>query len=377
MMSGAPLRIVHCFRSPVGGIFRHVRDLTATQADAGHSVGIVCDSTTGGKLEDELFEGLRNHLALGLTRIPIERRVGASDFGSARRAYSAISRLRPDVLHGHGAKGGVFARTFGSRLRVTGSRVARVYSPHGGSLHYDAATARGRIIFAAERALEFLSDSIIFVSAYERDVYSAKVGPPRCRSALVYNGLNPEEFAPVPPDLDAADFLYIGMMRDLKGPDIFIEALARAEAASGRRISAAMVGDGPDRARYIAQAESLGLSDRVQFLMPMTAREAFCLGRCVVVPSRAEAMPYIVLETLAAAMPIIATRVGGIPEALGEFSPALVPPDADAVAQNMLAFLDSPFQYSDFMPARDEVKRRFSAAAMADAIEAAYRLTLG
>ena len=45
------LRIVHCFRAPVGGVFRHVRDLAVAQAAAGHQVGFICDSTTGGALE--------------------------------------------------------------------------------------------------------------------------------------------------------------------------------------------------------------------------------------------------------------------------------------------------------------------------------------
>ncbi|MCC6203462.1 MAG: glycosyltransferase family 1 protein, partial [Hyphomicrobiales bacterium] len=53
-MSTTPLRIVHCFRSPVGGIFRHVRDLTEAQVAAGHQIGIVCDSTTGGAYEEQL-----------------------------------------------------------------------------------------------------------------------------------------------------------------------------------------------------------------------------------------------------------------------------------------------------------------------------------
>jgi glycosyltransferase involved in cell wall biosynthesis len=376
MTSGTPLRIVHCFRSPVGGIFRHVRDLAAAQAEAGHQIGIVCDSSTGGKLEDHLFNEIRGSLALGLTRMPIERRIGVSDIGAAWRAFSAIRKLRPDVIHGHGAKGGVYSRMFGSLLRVSGSRVARLYSPHGGSLHYDAETLKGRMIFAAERGLEHLTDTIIFVSAFEREVYTAKVGPPRCRSTLVHNGLNPRDFERIPPNADAADFLFIGMMRDLKGPDIFIDAIAKAEAWTGLHTSAVLIGDGPDRDRYIAQAARLGLSDRVRFLMPMPARDAFRLGRCVVVSSRAEAMPYIVLETLAAGRSIIATRVGGIPEALGERSPALVPPDSEAVAQNMLTFLDSPAGYSEFMPSREELERRFSAAAMATSIEDAYRQAL-
>ena len=64
------LRIVHCFRSPVGGIFRHVRDLAEAQAEAGHEVGVVCDSTTGGDYEDRLFEQIAPVLALGVKRTP-------------------------------------------------------------------------------------------------------------------------------------------------------------------------------------------------------------------------------------------------------------------------------------------------------------------
>ena len=59
------LRIVHCFRSPVGGIFRHVRDLAEAQVAAGHLVGIVCDSTTGGDFEEHLFEEMKP-MALGV-----------------------------------------------------------------------------------------------------------------------------------------------------------------------------------------------------------------------------------------------------------------------------------------------------------------------
>lgn len=360
----------------MGGIFRHVRDLTEAQAHAGHQIGIVCDSSTGGRLEDHLFEEIRGSLSLGLTRIPIERRIGPGDLLAARRAYLAIKKLQPNVLHGHGAKGGAYSRMFGSRLRVSGSRVARIYSPHGGSLHYDATTWAGRLIFAAERGLELMTDTIIFVSAYEREVYRSKVGAPRCRSALVYNGLGEADFVPVVPNNDAADFLFIGMMRDLKGPDIFIDALARAGAASGRTISAVIVGDGADRERYMALANSLGLADRVRFLMPMPSREAFRLAHCVVVPSRAEAMPYIVLETLAAGRPIIASRVGGIPEVLGTGSPALVAPDAGRLADKMQEVIADRSRYAGLMPARDDLKARFSVSAMATAIEGVYRTAL-
>src|SRR5690606_171312 len=100
----------------------------------------------------------------------------------------------------------------------------RFYTAHGGSLHYDQATAAGRVLFTLERLMDRFTDHIFFVSEFERRAFQEKIGTPRASSSLVYNGLGPSEFAPVDPVPGAADFLFIGMMRDLKGPDIFIDA---------------------------------------------------------------------------------------------------------------------------------------------------------
>lgn len=368
----ANLRIVHCFRSPVGGIFRHVRDLAEAQVAAGHSVGIVCDSTTGGGYEEWLFEAMRDSLALGIHRTPMQRHVGPGDLASAWRTYRIIKELRPDVLHGHGAKGGAYARLFGSLLRVSRSRVARLYSPHGGSLHYDETTATGKLFFGLEYSMARFTDCLLFVSEYERRTYRRKVGEPPTPNRLVYNGLRAAEFEPVMTAADAADLIYIGMMRDLKGPDIFIDALALAGVAMGRPLSAVMVGDGDDLPRYRAQVERLGLKNSVRFLPPMPAREAFALAELIVVPSRAEAMPYIVLEALAAGRPMIATAVGGIPEIFGEDSPALIRPNPGQLADKVgMAFKDLD-AYRQAMPQADELKARFGADVMAAEIERAY-----
>ncbi|MFD2058864.1 glycosyltransferase family 4 protein [Mesorhizobium calcicola] len=366
------LRIVHCFRSPVGGIFRHVRDLTEAQVAAGHSVGIVCDSTTGGAFEEHLFDQMKDMLALGIHRTPMQRHVGLGDLASALRTYGIIKELRPDVLHGHGAKGGAYARLFGSLLRVSRSRVARLYSPHGGSLHYDENTTTGKLFFALERFMARFTDCLLFVSDYERHTYRRKVGEPPIPNTLVYNGLRAAEFEPVPSKPDAADLLYIGMMRDLKGPDIFIDALANVGPRIGRALTAVMVGDGDDLPRYHAQVKRLGLESHVRFLPPMPAREAFALAALIIVPSRAEAMPYIVLETLAAGKPMIATSVGGIPEIFGTGSPALIRPDPVELSDKMHQALVDPAAYRKLMPDGASLKARFGADVMAADIEKAY-----
>ena len=366
------LRIVHCFRSPVGGIFRHVRDLAEAQVAAGHLVGIVCDSTTGGDFEERLFEELEPRLALGVSRTPMQRHIGPGDIAAAWRAYGIIKKLQPDILHGHGAKGGVYSRMFGSLLRVFRSRVARLYTAHGGSLHYDERTATGKLFFALERLMTRFTDYILFVSEYERGAYHRKVGKPDRPSGLVYNGLREAEFEKVAAAPDAADFLFIGMMRDLKGPDLFIDALAQVEMRLGRKVSAVMVGDGEHLPRYEMQVRRLGLDDRVRFLKPMPARQAFALARTIVVPSRAEAMPYIVLEALAAGKPMIATAVGGIPEIFGAGAPVIARPDAGELAARMADALADPAAFAAHMPDAAELKTRFGADTMADEIEKAY-----
>ena len=369
-----PLRILHCFRSPVGGIFRHVRDLAEAHANAGHQVGILCDSTTGGAYEDRLFEDIMPYLALGLTRLPIRRSLGLSDISAAWKTFGEVKNLQPDVLHGHGAKGGAFVRLVGSRLRVSRSCVARFYSPHGGSLHYNERTLRGQAYFAIERLLERWTDALVFVSDNERRTYEAKIGTPRAPWRLIHNGLRAHEFEPVENTADAVDFLYIGMMRDLKGPDVFIEAMRRAEQLTRRPLRGIMVGDGEDKPRYQARLDTLGMGERVKMREAMPAREAFALARTVVIPSRAESMPYIVLEAVAAGKPVISARVGGIPEIVGQDFAGFVPPgDSEALANAMAHAISEPQWLADAMPEMGAFRDTFSAQTMAGKMSELYQ----
>jgi glycosyltransferase involved in cell wall biosynthesis len=377
MTTGEPLRILHCFRSPIGGIFRHVRDLVEEHRAAGHEVGILCDSSTGGEYEDRLFESIKPQLSLGLTRLPMQRGISPTDVAALLKSYRHIKSLRPDVLHGHGAKGGAMVRMIGSVLRVNRYCVARVYSPHGGSLHFQRGTLAGQVVLRLERLQERFGDAIVFVCDYERRTYEAKVGKPQIPSRVVYNGINETEFDPVAATPDAANFLYIGMLRDLKGPDVFIEAFRRVETQVGRPLTALVVGDGPDEARYRTMIAGLGLASRIRMMPAMPARKAFGLAKVVVVPSRAEAMPYIVLEALAAGKPLIASRVGGIPEVLGETSEALtIPGDVEDLARVMTDAASQGDWQQRIMPRSEALKSVFSAPVMAREMLDVYRNVL-
>jgi glycosyltransferase involved in cell wall biosynthesis len=371
-MSGAdrPLKILHVLRSPVGGLFRHVIDLAQAQSARGHQVGVVADLSTGGARAEAAFAALEPQLALGLTRVPMSRHIGMSDLAAQRHVAARARTAHVDVLHGHGAKGGAYAR-------LAGSGAVRVYTPHGGSLHYDRGSAVGFIYLTLEQVLMARTELFLFESRYGRDAFAAKIGTPRALVRVVHNGVTAQEFAEVTPNGDATDIVFIGELRVLKGVDVLLEAMAQL-ARDGRTVSATVIGDGPDAAAFRQQAERLGLSGAVRFLGPMPARAGFALGRLMVAPSRAESLPYIILETAAAAVPLITTHVGGIPEVFGPQSPRLVPPgDTHALAQAISSALADPAAMrNEALTLRARVRAEFSAAVMADGVLAAYREAL-
>jgi glycosyltransferase involved in cell wall biosynthesis len=371
------LKIVHVVRSPIGGIFRHIVDLVDAQTRAGHDVGIICDSLTGGRFEDGVIANMVSKLALGAVRFPMRRSVSLSDFVAVRRVLDHLRKVTPDVLHCHGAKGGAYGRLIAAWL---GRRrpIASIYAPHGGSLHYDEHSFEGRFYFRIERMLERVTDALVHVSAYEAEVYRHKVGMPRCRAAVIRNGLREEEFAPVTPRNDARDLLFLGMLRDLKGVDIFLEAVAKLDQTYGRKLTAHVIGQAEEPGRYEAVAASLGIADRVAFSDPVPTRDAFASARMIVVPSRAESMPYVVLEAIAAGMPIVASDVGGIPEIFGPAAGALVPPgDAGALAHAIDDALSDPRRTDAEAAARRAwLHPRFNIATMQNKVEALYRQML-
>jgi glycosyltransferase involved in cell wall biosynthesis len=368
------LKIVHVVRAPIGGIFRHIVDLADAQATAGHAVGIICDSTTGGRFEDDIIAKAAPRLALGATRFPMRRRVSLADIATARTVLAHLTGLSPDILHCHGAKGGAYGRLIAAWLGRK-RPIACVYAPHGGTLHYDQDTIEGKIYFRIERMLERFTDALVHVSAFEAETYRRKIGVPRCQAVVIRNGLREEEFTPVVPRPDARDLLFLGMIRDLKGTDIFLEAIAKIEQRYRRGVTAHVVGQAEEPERYRALAQTLGIADRVAFSEPMPAREAFAGTRIIVVPSRAESMPYVVLEAIAAGVPIVATRVGGIPEIFGPAADELVVPgDAGALAQAIEDMLAHPGRIAAGVAAkRDWLRPRFHIEAMRGEIEALYR----
>jgi glycosyltransferase involved in cell wall biosynthesis len=361
-----PLRILHVLRAPVGGLFRHVADLARGQLARGHQVGLIVDSAAGGSRAEAMLSDLAAHLGLGLTRVAMSRHIGWRDLSALGHVARRVSEAALDVVHGHGAKGGAYAR-------LVHGRAVRAYTPHGGSLHFERRSPLGFAYLALERVLARRTELLLFESAFAREVFLAKVGEIRAVARVVHNGLTAAEFEAIEPIGEAADFVFVGELRALKGVHVLIEALAKL-AAMRRSVRAVIVGGGPDAQEFAALARARRIDRFVRFQGPLPAREAFRLGRVLVVPSLAESLPYVVLEAAAAAVPLVATRVGGIPEIFGPHSGRLIPPgDAAALSAAMARALDDPgAHHAAALELRQRVRAEFSADVMVEQVLGAY-----
>ncbi|HRK24478.1 MAG TPA: glycosyltransferase [Beijerinckiaceae bacterium] len=308
-----PLRILFVFRAPVGGLFRQVIDLIRYQSRSGHQIGIICDSLTGGARALELFEELGPMCPLGIHRMPMHRNPHPSDLTNIRAIAAIVREKNVDVLHGHGSKGGLYARIDAAFRR---SGPIRAYTPHGGSFNYEPGTLIHSAYMLVERFLERGTDVFTFESQYIANRFYTECGKTDRLVHVTLNGLYPHEFEPRQTIANPTDILFIGELRAAKGIDMLLQALSRLRQ-QGKPITTTIIGGGPDEGLLRAMVLDLGIHDQVIFTGPMVGSEGLKRGRIMVVPSRAESLPYIVLEAVGAQVPLITTNVGGIPEIVG------------------------------------------------------------
>jgi len=364
-----PARILHVFRIPVGGLFRHVCDLAAEQKKAGHKVGIICAAASSDEIAARKLTELARHCELGIHTLPMNRLPGFRDAANLLRISALVHRLNADVVHGHGSKGGAYIRLM---PRFVGG--IRVYTPHGGSLHFDPRTLSGFLFLNVEKIIRLRTDAFIFESEFSLQAFMRKVGDPSTFFSVIHNGVNENEFEIVEESEGIADFVFVGELRELKG----IGTLIDAATLSGHPIHLRIVGSGPEREQFEAQAKSVPNCVKIEFLGSMPARDAFALGRTVVVPSHLDSLPYIVLEAAAAGKPVIATRVGGMAEIFGPDSNSLIEArDVGGLADRLRHAINHTDEMKQLAGRlRDRVQIEFSAEQMSESVNSLYQRLL-
>ena len=365
-------RILHCLRAPVGGLFRHVRDLANAQTALGYDVGILCDDQSENSLTQAALSELDRTLALGVYCTSMPRQFGIDDVRAYRYTCELARDLDVGLLHGHGAKGGAYARLAARSLTKRREKICSIYTPHGGSLHFSSSTLKGRTFMAMERYLARVGDGIIFESAFAQNVYREKVGDARGLECVIANGLLEHEFQRPILRQDSTDLLFVGELRQLKGVDVLLRALAQLKESVF--VSLTIVGEGGEEPALREMCTSFGLDDQVRFVGAMPMAHALEMGRCLVVPSRAESLPYVVLEAAAGEVPLIATDVGGIPEIVAGSDTKLVPADDAPALSAAIHTVVTDWHAAEQRASRllSLVAQRFTVSVMTSSINAFY-----
>ena len=190
----------------------------------------------------------------------------------------------------------------------------------------------------------------------------------------VFNGVTANEFDAVVKADDGTDLIYVGEFRHIKGADLLLDAVAKLRAG-GRPVTLTLAGDGEESASLKAQVEQLRLGDAVRFIGHVKARYGFSKGSLLVVPSRGDSMPYVVIEAAAAGIPMVAANVGGIPEIFGPHGDALfAPSNAAAMGDAIETALKDPAAAKERAKSlRERIFQHFSQKAMVEGVFAGYR----
>ncbi|MCL6706735.1 glycosyltransferase family 4 protein [Pseudomonas sp. R2.Fl] len=338
-----PLRLLQVLEPSGGGSGRHFVDLCGELQQRGHAVTAVYSPV---RAEERFVEELHS---LGLTRIiplAMKRAVGPWDAGAWLGLQRIIRDHGPfDVIHGHSSKAGAL-----TRARLPGPHVPRVYTPHAYRTMDPTLGKTGRFLFGTIEAVlgKYFSDRVICVSEDER-AHALSLGIPDDRLRVIVNGVRqpPEQdrvtlrqMLDVPPD--ALVFGFVGRLSAQKACQRLVEAFVMISAL----VPAAylvMIGFGEMEADVRSRLDNAGLSDRFRLRHDIPGSMAMGAFDVLTMPSRYEAMSYVMLEAAAAAKPMILTRVGGSANVVDDgLNGVLVPnqDDPSALADAMLAFLD-------------------------------------
>jgi glycosyltransferase involved in cell wall biosynthesis len=315
---------------------RVVEMLAVGQAEHSHAVRVAAVVTPDSAAKVE-----RYLLALGAGGIPVHR-VEVAGRGYARESAMVadlVREFRPDVVHSHGYRTDV----------VDGPRVRRQGTPFVVTAHgYTGGGFRNHVYEWIQRRSLKRCDAVVAVSRPLQQEL-ARAGIARDRLHLVVNGWKAPASTATPAEARRAlgtregtfAIGWVGRVSHEKGLEVAIRALTELRDVP---VALVVVGDGPRRAEMVALAAQLGVSTRVHWVGVVSGAARLFTGfDALVCSSHTEGTPIVLLEAMSAGVPIVSTRVGGIPDILTDDEAVLVSAgDASAIAAAIRAIIRDP-----------------------------------
>lgn len=318
---------------PIGGAQIHVRDLAAAVRRLGHAATVITSGS--GPFLDELRNQGTPTLVLRHLAVPIGP---VRDFRALREIKAVLAELRPNLLALHSSKAGTLGRLAGRALRIPA-----VFTVHGWAFTPGVPGTRAAFYRGVERLVAPLATRIITVSEFDRRLALEAGIASADRIVAVHNGMG--DVGPAlraDPGRTPPRIVMIARFGDQKDHGTLLRALAGIQ---DRAWTLDLIGEGPLMGRTRALADSLGLAERVRFLgQRMDVAEVLSNAQLSVLITNWEGFPLSVLEAMRAGLPVVATAVGGVAEAVQEGESGYLVPrgDVDRLRDRMARLLASP-----------------------------------
>lgn len=303
------------------------------------------------------------------------------------KLYHLFKRERFDLVHTHTAKAGALGRIAARLARVP----IVIHAPHGHDFYGYFGPVRSRLIVWIERLLGPLADKLIALSELDKKDHCRFGVTDEAKMEVVYSGIDIESFSKLVIDRAKkreeleipSGCPIVGMiarLEPIKGPGYFIEAasIVIKEVPEARFL---VVGDGSLRRTLERLAENLGLSQKLKFMGErQDIREILKVLDLLCLCSLNEGFGRILVEAQAAGKPVVATRVGGIPEVVGDGETGLLVPPSDApgLAEAIIRILRNPEMAMEMGEAgRRRVSLKFDQKVMLQKIVQMYERLIG
>jgi glycosyltransferase involved in cell wall biosynthesis len=375
-------------RLNVGGPALHVAYLTAGLRERGYDTTLVAGTLARG--EDSMAFVARD-LDVDVVTIPeLGREISPlRDLIATLRLARLIRRERPQIVHTHTAKAGTLGR-IAARIAGGSPQPIVVHTFHGHVLRGYFDPIRSRIFAWLERWLARQSTALIAVSPQVRDDLVALGVAPREKFTVIRLGIELGErvaekngrtetrrYLGIPANRFAVG--WIGRMTAIKNTEDVLSAFKQLRD-SGVEATLCMVGDGPDRPQLERRAHELGIMRDTLFLgYQQDVAPLYAAFDALVLPSSNEGTPVSVIESLAARTPVVATRVGGVPDVVREGEDGFLVEigDTNGLADRLAQLAENPdLRERMGAAARDRVLPRYAVERLVDDVDRFYRALL-
>lgn len=376
-----PLSILQVLEPSGGGSGRHFIDLCGGLGARGHQVTAIYSPL---RAEERFVSELKALPLKAVYAVNMTRSPSPSDFLAWRAIDGIIRKGGPfDIIHGQSSKAGALTRMF----RPTGRHVPRIYTPHAFRTMDPELGSIGRRIFGGieSRFGRYFTDALICVSEDERRHAADDLGIPEARLHVIVNGVV------TPPRGDRAEmrsrlgvrpasfvFGFVGRLSQQKAPERLIEAFRRI-ARERPEAELVMIGAGPDEDKVRQRIAATGLQDRIHLTSAVTGAEAMQAFDVLAMPSRYEAMSYVMLEAAASGLPMILSDVGGASTVLknGENGFLIANSDNSSELADAMVRIMDPHYLLPMRTSAIDRKGNYGLEKMVEETEALYRKLVG